>query len=93
MGIPHLAQLLQPYAVSTVLGCKTPGCERHRLQQGTSERQVIIDGPGLAYHVYHRILAHKPRTLNPVDTIPAYSEIGNAVLRFLDELRSYGLRM
>lgn len=93
MGIPHLAQLLQPYAVPTVVGCKTPGCERHRLGQGTPERQIIIDGPGLAYHVYNKILAYKPRTLNAVDAIPTYSEIGNAAISFLDELASYGLRM
>ena len=93
MGIPHFAQLLQPYAVSTVLGCKTPDCERHRLRKGTSERQIIIDGPGLAYHVYHKILAYRPRTLNAVDAIPTYSQIGNAAITFLDELGSYGLRM
>ena len=93
MGIPHLAQLLQPYAVSTVLGCKTPACKKHKLQQGILEREIIIDGPGLAYHVYYKILAHKPRTLNAVDAIPSYSEIGNATITFLDELVSYGLRM
>ena len=93
MGIPHFAQLLQPYAIPTVLGCKTPGCERHRPRQETSEHQVIIDGPGLAYHVYYKVLAYKPRTLNAVDAIPTYSQIGNAAITFLDELRSYGLRM
>ena len=93
MGIPHLAQLLQPYAISTVLGCKTEQCRSHRTDSGKSTRSIIIDGPALAYHVYYKIRTGKPQLLNAFDAIPTYTETSAAFLTYLEELESYGLVM
>lgn len=93
MGIPHLTRLLQPHAIPTVVGCKTPQCKKHRFQRGASLQQIIIDGPGLAYHVYQKILDQKPRTINALDAMPTYSELGYATIALLNELESYGLKV
>ena len=53
----------------------------------------MVDGPGLAYHVYYRLLAYRPASLNALDGVPSYSEIGKGMIIFLDELRAYGLVM
>lgn len=88
MGIPRLISHLEPYAVSTVLGCKTAKCNEHQRLE-----RAIIDGPSLVYHVYHRILAHKSPSKNHIDAVPSYEELGKAILVFLDELENHGLAM
>ena len=93
MGIRHLAQLLQPYAVSTLLGCKTKQCKSHRIDSAKSTRSIIIDGPAFAYQVYYKILGEKPDVLNAFDAVPTYTETGIAFLTYLEELESYGLVM
>ena len=50
----------------------------------------IVDGPSLAYHVYHRLLAHKPPTLNVLDATPSYKELGEGFVVFLEELQVHG---
>ena len=91
MGIPHLAQLLQPYAETTVLGCKTRQCEKHQIN--AISPNVIIDGPALAYHIYHKLHRQKHDISNAFDTQPSYKAIGSAIIRYLDELQSYNLQM
>ena len=91
MGIPRLISHLQPYAITTIIGCKQPDCPQH--QRRSSERNITIDGPGLAYHVYYRLLAYKPTLLNAYDAAPSYAATGTAVLGFLDELQFYGFTM
>lgn len=88
MGIPRLMSHLQPYAVPTVLGCKEENCREHPTLQN-----IIIDGPSLAFYIYHRILSHRTDSRNPIDIIPSYNEIGQTTLNFLDELRCHGMVM
>ena len=82
MGIPRLTGLLQPYSISTSLGCSNRECPLHP----RSSSPLIIDGPGLAYAMYYRLLACKPIHLNALDAQPSYEEIGNATVRFLEQL-------
>ena len=90
MGIPHLTPLLQPYSTPTILGCKTPQCKLHPT---APPRSLIIDGPALAYHVYHKLLAHKPERLGALDAVPSYGEMGEAVLGWLGEVEGFGVGM
>ena len=92
MGIPHLSQFLEPFAVNRLLGCKTSGCEEHR-HKFDNPRHLVIDGPGLAYHIYYKIQGHKDGSLNAIDALPTYTEIGHVFLAFLRELEEYGLTM
>lgn len=93
MGIPGLTTHLKPYAVPTVVGCKTPDCELHRSSNDSSATNIIIDGPSFAYAIYDRLLAHKPERLTGVEAMPSYDELGKGALAFLDELQSYGLNV
>ena len=85
MGILHLAKQLHAFAEFSSLGCKTKGCREH-----LSHRNIIIDGPGLAYHIYQRGLDHSSSGLSPVDAIPSNGRLGMAALAFLDELQCHG---
>lgn len=87
MGIPRLTTHIQPYLIPTVLGCSIPDCETPSHPQG-AQQKLIIDGPGLAYYLYYRLLAHKPDSLNGLDALPSYNELGRATLIFLDELQN-----
>ena len=89
MGIPRLRSLLEPYYEATALGCSKQDCTTHT----NSPKQVIIDGPALAYIIYYRLLAYKPITLNAIDAQPNYDEIGGAVLIFLHALTHCGIKM
>lgn len=71
MGIPRLITYLEPYATPAEL----------------SGGKVIVDGPGLAYHIYHQLLASKPRADNAIYAAPTYAELGQSAVCFLDELQ------
>ena len=92
MGISHLLPFLEPFAVNRLLGCKSSGCEEHRYKFD-NPRCLVIDGPGLAYHVYYKIQGHKDGSLNAIDALPTYTEIGDVFLAYLRELEEYGLTM
>ena len=92
MGIPRLTSHIQPYLVPIVLGCSTTDCEKH-LNFRHESNKLIIDGPGLAYYLYYRLLAHKSDHLNGFDGIPSYDELGKATIAFLGELQKHHVEM
>ena len=92
MGIHGLSKVLETYAVSTTIGCKTLGCERHPPRNGQRSK-IVIDGPSFAYCIYHRLIRGKPDWLTGVEIIPSYDEVGNGALAFLNELESDGAVM
>ncbi|KAL8771966.1 MAG: hypothetical protein Q9203_004785 [Teloschistes exilis] len=51
--------------------------------------KFIVDGPGLAYHIYHRLCANRSESLDPLNAIPSYRDIGRHVIIFLDALEAY----
>ncbi|MCJ1391426.1 hypothetical protein MMC18_004290 [Xylographa bjoerkii] len=89
MGIPRLRGLLEPYFQTSTLGCSNQECKDHI----RSSKTVIIDGPGLAYAIYYRLLAYKPTSLNALDAQPTYEEIGRAVFLFLQALTNCGIKI
>ncbi len=86
MGIPGLTAKLLPYATSAKLGT-------YHEDQSHDISRVIIDGPSLAYHVYNRLLACKPASLNALDANPSYEELGRGALVFLDALTEHNVVM
>ncbi|KAL8725248.1 MAG: hypothetical protein Q9166_007487 [cf. Caloplaca sp. 2 TL-2023] len=90
MGIPRLAGHLQPFSVSTTIGHKSDHIEDS--SQIANNTSLIIDGPGLAYHLYYR-LAHRSGTQSVFDAVPSYGEIAQAVLAFLSELEAHNVQM
>jgi hypothetical protein len=77
MGIPHLITHLRPYSASTDLNGQC----------------VIIDGPGFAYHIFHACLAEEPEARNPFEAFPSYKKLGDAAIRWLEELESFGVKV
>lgn len=77
MGIPHLITHLRPYALDTDLKGK----------------EIIIDGPGFAYHVYHGCLSNATHTKNPFESLPEYFDVAAAAIKWLDEVASYGVQV
>jgi hypothetical protein len=73
MGIPHLITYLRPFAMPVDL----------------AGHSVVIDGPGLAYHVWNICLSSKAQARNPFEATPSYRVLGETVIRWLDELRAH----
>jgi XPG domain containing len=114
MGIPKLIQTLQPLAERVILG-QDSSANRPSSDGAISndsiggERllsrvmSVVIDGPSLIYHIYHRLLClktsqqyhiqstHQPpnssKHRHPILSQPNYSEINRAVLSFISYLQ------
>ncbi|KFY27296.1 hypothetical protein V493_03588 [Pseudogymnoascus sp. VKM F-4281 (FW-2241)] len=77
MGIPHLITHLRPYSEST----------------NFNGQDVIIDGPAFAYHIFHTCLAEVPEARNPFEAFPSYKKIGDAAIRWLEELEGFGVEV
>ena len=84
MGIPQLLNHLRSYASPFAL----PPDGR-----GANESTAIIDGPGLAYHAYHRALSRRTTARNALEAAPSYAEIGHIAVTWLKTLDQHGLRM
>lgn len=93
MGISGLTKHLQSYAVSTAVGCQTPNCERHKGHDARQSNQIIIDGPSFAFCIFNRLFVNKPDSLDTLEMMPSYDEVGKGALAFLAQLESYGLVM
>lgn len=87
-----MSKPLETYAVSTIVGCKTPECERHPSHNGR-RIEIVVDGPSFAYCIYHRLIREKPDWLTAVEILPSYDEVGKGALAFLNEVESYGVVM
>ena len=73
MGVPRLRQLLEPYAEHVDL----------------KDRDLVIDGPGLAYH----ILWYDRRPVSSLFSRPSYSELGEAAVKWLNKLSQSGAKV
>ena len=77
MGIPHLTTYLSPYAT----------------RQELSGRDIVVDGPGFAYHIYYTCLRARPQAPNSLEAAPSYEELQNTSHAWLDKLRDCGIIM
>jgi hypothetical protein len=55
--------------------------------------EVVIDGPGLAYHAWHICLSARRNARNTFETAISYAEIGTVVFAWLDALRQNHVSM
>ena len=92
MGIPRFVGHLQQYSVNATLGHKSTQSDGNNDRDNAYPTKIIIDGPGLAYHIYYR-LAHISNALSAFEAIPSYGQIGQAVIAFLSELEAYQVQM
>ncbi|KAL8862381.1 MAG: hypothetical protein Q9178_001390 [Gyalolechia marmorata] len=92
MGIPRFVGHLQQYSVNATIGHKSTQSDGKSDRDNAYPTKVVIDGPGLAYHIYYR-LGHISNPLSVVEAIPSYGQIGQAVIAFLSELEAYHVQM
>lgn len=53
---------------------------------------AIIDGPGLAHHIYHG-LCEDSSSSSSTSTVITYGDCVHATIEWLDQLQGYGFRM
>ncbi|KAF2139339.1 uncharacterized protein K452DRAFT_310771 [Aplosporella prunicola CBS 121167] len=92
MGIPRLLHNLEPYATPVVLGAPAKPAQQAK-EQGKPAKRVVIDGPGLAYHAYHRAVGRRQRARNALEAMPPYAEVCDVALEFVDALEAAGLEI
>ncbi|KAF8473196.1 XPG domain containing-domain-containing protein [Kalaharituber pfeilii] len=96
MGIPNLYTLLRPYAQPFIF--PPPSTDRDSPELAVS-KNVYIDGPALAYHVYNTSLSEnyydkKGRVRkNPFDAVVEYDDYVRSVSEFLERLEGCGLKV
>lgn len=89
MGIPQLTRHLLPYSEAVYLGDTD-----HTTEDKTRYlRKVVIDGPSLVHHVFHRMLSWRDANLNPVDAQPTPNEVSKGVLLYLLFLRQKNVQV
>jgi hypothetical protein len=74
MGIPHMITFLRPYAELESL----------------AGRDVVVDGPGLCYHIHYKCLGQRVDARNSFEAAPSYEELGEAAIGWLDGVRGSG---
>ncbi|PGH17537.1 hypothetical protein AJ79_01137 [Helicocarpus griseus UAMH5409] len=101
MGIPHLTRHLLPHAQPVWLRNSDSPNNQHHDKSSTATytdnnivSSVVIDGPALVYHVYHRLLSWSDSGgLNPVDAQPRADEVSIGVMQFLVTLGALRVRV
>ncbi|PGG97309.1 hypothetical protein GX51_07404 [Blastomyces parvus] len=88
MGIPYLTQHLLTYAQTTWLR----NAKNHDPDARTIS-SVVIDGPGLVYHVYNRLLTWSEPRFNVVEAQPSANEVSIGVMQFLLCLKGLDVRI
>ena len=85
-----------PYGEHTVLGYSTAASKAQN-QDAHRFTKVSIDGPALAHHIYHKLLACRPVRGVPSDAAiaaqPSYDEIGRGFLCYLEKLEEFRVIM
>lgn len=61
-------------------------------QQRIHRGVAILDGPGLAYYICHEYRADNLAN-SLTELYPAYSDIGERAIQFLEDIEAVGLRM
>lgn len=54
---------------------------------------AIIDGPGLAHHIYYGLCENSPSSSSSTSTVITYGDCVHATIEWLDQLQGYGFRM
>jgi hypothetical protein len=72
MGVRHLITFLRPYATSEALAGK----------------QLVIDGPAFAYHIYHIALQSRGNATSYFEAVPSYNVLADTAITWLDGLRA-----
>lgn len=85
MGIPHLTRHLLPYSEDVLLTGIIQGNDTVQL--------VVIDGPGLVYHVFQRLLSKSDTRLEALDAQPTCNEVSLGVMVYLLQLKLLGVNV
>lgn len=90
MGVPRLTALLRPYATS-IEWKRQDG--RSSTAAGAIVPGLIIDGPALAYFIYHQCVCSEPFSANALEALPSYARLAEAVVVWLNEFEDFGVRV
>lgn len=93
MGIPRLTTDLQPYLEDAIIHE-----DRKPFSTAVRADKIVIDGPGMVYHIYNRLAAYKKNKLEGIGdrdcyNPPNYQELCVAVDTFLVDLEDSGAEM
>ncbi|KAF4553673.1 Hypothetical protein D9617_6g094040 [Elsinoe fawcettii] len=82
MGIPGLTRKAEQHAARVVYQ-----------RSVTQDRQAIIDGPALAYHILNLCISQRQQRKSPFDDVPTYQEIATSTVAWLAHLSRYGFEI
>lgn len=89
MGIPRLLHHMQDFGISVELGTAWQKATSRSPTEDLDEKHVVVDGPSLAYHAYHRAVAGRYHARNALEAMPSHAEVAETALHFLATLESH----
>lgn len=106
MGIPRFGLRIRNHARKTTLGVANSSTTTTESPSSSSSSHLvhddddddgpgvaIIDGPGLAHHIYYRLCEDSSSSSSSTSTVITYGDCVHATIEWLDQLQGYGFRM
>lgn len=107
MGIPRFGLRIRNHARKTTLGVANSSTTTTTTTESPSSSHLlhdddddddgpgvaIIDGPGLAHHIYHGLCENSSSSSSSTFTVITYGDCVHATIEWLDQLQGYGFRM
>ncbi|OJD28929.1 dna replication initiation factor cdc45 protein [Diplodia corticola] len=82
---------MQDFGTSVELGTAWQKAASPRPTENLDKKLVVVDGPSLAYHAYHRAVAGRYHARNALEAMPSHSEVAETASHFLTVLESHNM--
>ncbi|KAL0264206.1 hypothetical protein SLS55_000153 [Diplodia seriata] len=82
---------MQDFGTSVELGTAWQKTASARSTEDLDQKHVVVDGPSLAYHAYHRAVAGRYHARNALEAMPSHAEVAETAAHFLATLESHNI--
>ncbi|GME28280.1 hypothetical protein GTA08_BOTSDO05836 [Neofusicoccum parvum] len=96
MGIHRLLHHMQDFGTPVELGTARQNLTTLSSTDSTEDlekKYVVVDGPSLAYHAYHRAVAGRYHARNALEAMPSHGEVAVVAADFLTTLESHNVNV
>ncbi|KAH7045805.1 XPG domain containing-domain-containing protein [Macrophomina phaseolina] len=93
MGIHRLLHHMQDFGSPVELGTSWQSNTSSSPTGDFAKKYLVVDGPSLAYHAYHRAVAGRYHARNALEAVPSHGEIAAIAADFLTTLEAHNIHV
>lgn len=93
MGIHRLLHHMQDFGSPVELGTAWQGNSANLPTEDLDKKYIVVDGPSLAYHAYHRAVAGRYHARNALEAMPSHDEVAAIAADFLATFEAHNISM